>query len=103
MKKLLIASVLALTSTLSQANTIPGLPDDICLTVNDISSAIMEARQLGIPAQKAVEVSGEDELILYFIQEAYEEPKWYSPELQQQAITEFSSRKYLECLRMTKS
>ena len=97
MKNILIAGILAAVSFGAQAQ----LPEDACLMVNEASSVIMEVRQAGVPAYQAVAAAKGDEFLIYFLQEAYKEPIQVTEELKNQAIVDFASSKYLECLRLT--
>lgn len=97
MRWLMTAALLAVAS--------PGmaerLPTSFCTQVADIARTIMEARQKGVPMEKAIEVAerGGDVrgLAIIMVEEAYDRPRWHSDSSQRREIEDFGETFYKVC------
>lgn len=81
---------------------------ELCKKLNLLAEEIMKSRQMGVPMAAMMEAAASGNITVLnklqknFIIEAYDSPKYDSPEMQQNAITEFGNKQYLICIKSTK-
>lgn len=88
--KLLLATLL-LMPLMAHAGT--------CEELSDLSGSIMKARQSGVSMQKAMAIAGDDKYTRSKVIQAYEHSRFQTDEYQMRAISDFSDKAYLECIR----
>jgi hypothetical protein len=72
------------------------LADDHCAVFSRMANEFMSCHQAGVPLEKMMEIATNDiakEMVLL----AYSFPRYQTPEIQQQTISEFRDRAYLAC------
>lgn len=75
--------------------------DAACGVYEQLANATMSLRQNGVPLREAMEFLGDSEsqLLRRIIVEAYEVPRFNAEPTRQRAITDYSDKVYLDCLR----
>lgn len=91
------------------AQNIPYIAMESCADVASVAEFIMQSRQDGVPmkaqydrAEKTTDTAFKQwakEVIII----AYNEPKYTSKTYKQQAVAEFGSRAFMECLKVEKN
>lgn len=72
------------------------LAEDNCAVFSRMANEFMSCHQAGVPMEKMMEIATNDiakEMVLL----AYSFPRYQTPEIQQQTISEFRDRAYLAC------
>lgn len=95
MKKLL--SILSLSLLATTAIAAPPTKED-CSAISQLAEVIMQSRQAGIDAEQMMKVGNSDPIATQLVIAAFKEPKFSTPDFQQEAISEFKSEVYLDCL-----
>lgn len=101
--KLLKAAIIcsALLTTTAQAQ-------DFCTTIAKTATSIMQGRQIGVPMSNVMTLANQPhftdvaKLLKSMVVEAYEQPRFSSKAHQDRAVTEFSNKQMLACMRATK-
>lgn len=81
---------------------------DFCTTIASTSASIMRGRQTGVAMSDLVAMTNQPQfkevkkLLTAIIVEAYEESRFSSKSSQDRAVTEFSNKQMLTCMRATK-
>ena len=95
MKKLILVAAMSLSF---------GAMADPCLNTKKVASAIMEARQGGVPADTVIKLANESSkteavLNVYVkaILHAYSLPKYKTKKYQVEAVNEFANEYYIAC------
>jgi hypothetical protein len=78
-----------------------------CMVVSDMAKAMMTNRQAGVPLSEIIAKMDADKempesvrtMMTSIVMAAYDEPKFNSPDNQQEAINEFSSAMMLQCMK----
>ncbi len=96
MKKIIFLAVLfAVTVTNSYAEKVD------CATISKMASAIMSARQAGVPITDIMKITSDNQgvnnLRDLYVKRAYSTSRFYSTEMQEHAVVEFGNSAYLEC------
>ena len=101
MRKLIIAIMFVAQPALAQVD---------CAQLSQLAESVMTMRQVGVPIQKVMEKYNEIKIesnadlaavniAKRLVITAYSTPKFSTPSMQQEAITEFGSGVYIGCLK----
>jgi len=71
-----------------------------CSDISDTAKAVMNARQAGVPTAKLMEVAGDNKGMETMIIQAYERPRYNSPEYKARASVDFAETWYVTCVRV---
>jgi|HigsolmetaAR205D_1030408.scaffolds.fasta_scaffold06603_2 hypothetical protein len=97
MRWLMVAALLAVASP-ANAET---FHTTFCAKVADVARVIMEARQNGMPMEKAIEAAeqGGDgrDLAIVMVEAAYDRPRWHSNSSQRREVEDFGEFFYKVC------
>ena len=97
MKKLIIGLAVALSFTTAQAET-KSTDAEICEAVSTLAESIMRSRQSGTSVVSVAKIVQDNKLAMMIVKEAYREPAYSSEPYRSQAVTDFGSKYYLQCL-----
>ncbi len=89
MKALILAAAAALTLTAAQAQD--------CKMIGDLAEKTMEARQVGVPMSKMMEIAKDDRLLKTIIIDAYKKPRFSTDEFQRSATVDFRADWEVAC------
>lgn len=89
---------LILIAALVAASCQPAWAKDHCLELSELAATLMEARQRGMQLSKVVETIGPGLERLAHL--AFSEPRYRTPEMQEQAKRDFENMVYLECRKV---
>lgn len=77
--------------------------EEKCTNISELARDVMISRQGGIPMSKMIELAEGDELIIYVVEEAYNNYSVMpSPEYKQEYISKFSDDFYKRCYNANK-
>lgn len=99
--RLVVVSFLCLTAGPAFAQ------EDFCLEMGGIARTIMDMRQTGVPIDRSIKSIGAikpptEEIgatVRAMIVDAYDEPRYSTPAMQDRAVTEFANRTTVDCLK----
>ena len=97
-----IAAILAV-SILATATPAHAKPH--CETIAGLAASIMNGRQNGMTLTESINISNESEneavrnLSVALTMDAYEKPRYSTPEFRQREVVEFQNKVHLACLR----
>jgi len=102
MRKMILFAAVAFSGF--AALPIAAVADDIstCRLYSDLATTIMGARQHGIPMADVMEVEADPsiaDLRRSLIIWAYEEPRYYTEDLQRDSAVDFANEVYLACMK----
>lgn len=78
-----------------QSNT----KEETCNNVSTLAHNVMKGRQTGMALSEMMKHSQGEDWIKELMIDAYDEPRYSTPEYQQRTITEFANTYYLRCFR----
>lgn len=77
--------------------------EEICANVATYAETLMDARHKGVPMQKLIEIAAENvagaKISRTMIIDAYESPRFTTPEIVRQSVEDFRDRWYLRCIK----
>lgn len=103
MKKLLIGLVLSVAMSapvFAEQGGNDHVKMHICGMIEELATAIMESRQLGVSLTQSLAIAG-DESSKRIVLDAYDQPAMRTPENAQRQRTEFGVKWMLECIKNT--
>lgn len=89
MKQLILAAAAAMTVTTANAQD--------CKMIGDLAEKTMEARQVGVPMSKMMEIAKDDRLLKSIILDAYKKPRFSTEEFQRSATVDFRADWEVAC------
>ena len=105
----LTAALLTITITVFSSSIFASAQDEICDGLHELGTAIMDARQSGIPIQTLMSYAENNfesvmaDWMKGTIIDAYEVPKISGDVYQDKSITEFSNQLYVKCYKAAES
>lgn len=69
-----------------------------CEQVGDLAFAVMRNRQVELPMQRMMAISGDNELVRSLVRMAYSRPAYHADVNKQRAANEFQNMAYMACL-----
>lgn len=89
MKALILAAAATLTMITANAQD--------CKMIGDLAEKTMEARQVGVPMSKMMEIAKDDRLLKSIIIDAYKKPRFSTDEFQRSATVDFRADWEVAC------
>lgn len=102
MKKLLLATVLTLSATTSQASSSPDF--ELCEAYSSLAETIMTSRQNGTDMSALIKIvlnQSEDtsQAALLLVKAAYKEHRYSTESIKQRTIQDFKNQAFLACYK----
>lgn len=72
---------------------------ELCREISNLAESIMSNRQSGASMVQMMDIADGNGLAQSLVAAAYEEPRYSTPQYQQEAISDFRDQAYLECYR----
>lgn len=92
MKHLILIGALLSSPAISQVT-------ETCKQVEESASVTMQARQSGIPLSRVLEIAADSEMLKTIAIDAYNTPKFATESYKVNAISEFTNKWLLACLK----
>jgi len=111
MKKLLLAALLAISTSVAANDDTPYKSSvEFCTGVSGLAEHVMRNRQIGVPLSKMLSVAESSEKIdsslreplTNFILEAYGSPQYSSEKMRERVTNEFANTVMLTCMKEMK-
>lgn len=71
----------------------------LCKAVESLAAEIMDCRQSGVQMSKTMEIANGNKMLIMFIEEAYNSPKYRVESNRKEANIEFGNKAYLRCMK----